>query len=585
MGLALSNPNDKRRLNAAARAVVKQGASVNDVVQMIKSGKSAMAIKKAYGIYTPKGQKGERLAAALAASPQTKAKKREYAATKAKIARALDGLDYGRTHVTKGKRGRKRVSTYSRRVLGTHAGRYRVKAKKTTSRKSSTGKTLRGRRVDVSGARRYNDARMTRRKAHPGVTAGKIDGTFANALVTGKLSKGRKTTSGRKAGGGGGLEMYQMALAQIKSTGVTHAEARQLLADGKRKGMSPQDVAGQFVGSLAAANPGVFGGLALSNPGVFGGLALSNPGYKSLAMKAGVATVGAAAGAYVHAKAVPWVSENVYARIPYAGEYLQEYAYASTGVLAGALLGGVAAAVGGQAGLYIGLLAGGVAAAGGALQVADMTGMLGESDLDLDLNEDELEAEMSEDMSGVFGGIAMDNSGVFGGIAMDNYGDGMAYEIGGFSSPFDEAASAYGSAELADAQHAGADLDVAEGQAACAGPREWLNRFGHPPHRAHAMGGSPGASSHLAGRSGHRWGWLIKLIGFKKFQRLASLPPKQRLATIKKMRRAAIITMKREMKSQLPPANPEFVSGQTAQTAHGVDASYAGMLFSGHSAM
>jgi hypothetical protein len=215
-----------------------------------------------------------------------------------------------------------------------------------------------------------------------------------------------------------------------------------------------------------------------------------------------------------------------------------------------------------------------------------MTGMLGEGDLDL--NEDELDEEISDDMAGVFGGIALDNQGVFGGIAMDNYGDGMAYEIGGFSSPFDDAASAYGSAELADAQHAGADLDVAEGQAACAGPQKWMNRFGHPPHRMNAMGGSPGAPSHLAGRRGHRWGWMIKLIGFKKFQRLAALPPKQRLTLIKKMRRAAIITMKRELKPQLPAPSPEFVSGHTANmagTANGADSSYAGMLFAGQAAM
>lgn len=546
MGLALTNPNDRRRINAAARAVVKKGASISDVLGMITSGKSASQIKKAYDIYSPKGQKGARVAAAIAAGPQSKATKQKYANAKRAIAMGMQKAGYGKPS----KQGFAKPVGYAKRALGSKAGRYYLKRKKNDRYKANAFGRQPYSTVDVAAVREFNKRRVGRRAA--GVS-------HQQAWAEQKASW--QSAPKRKSSGRGGNSMAAMAMRIKKERGVSLKEAWDIVK-GREGAMT-----------------------MVSNPSVFGGLALTNPDYRGLAMKAGVATVGAAAGAYVHAKAVPWVSENVYAKIPVAGEYLQEYAYASTGLLAGAILGGAAAAVGGEAGLYLGLLAGGVAAAGGALQVAEMTGMLGEGDLDLDLNEDELDAEMSEDMSGVFGGIAMDNSGVFGGIAMDNYGDGMAYEIGGFSSPFDEAASAYGSAELADAQHAGADLDVAEGQAACAGPREWLNRFGHPPHRAHAMGGSPGASSHLAGRSGHRWGWLIKLIGFKKFQRLASLPPKQRLATIKKMRRAAVITMKREMKSQLPPANPEFVSGQTAQTAHGVDASYAGMLFSGHSAM
>jgi hypothetical protein len=364
---------------------------------------------------------------------------------------------------------------------------------------------------------------------------------------------------------------------------------------GKRR-LTPAQIAAGFGGKDARVVQQAMD--ARANPGVFGGLALTNPDYKSLAMSAGVATIGAAAGAYVHSQAVPWISENVYARIPVAGEYLQDYAYASTGLLAGALLGGIAAVVGGQAGMYIALLGGGVAAAGGALEVASKTGMLAEGELIQDVASDDimLDDDMLDDetMAGVFGGIAMDNGfgGIamdngFGGIAMDNYGDGMAYELGGFSSPFDGAASAYGSAELADAQHAGADLDVAEGQAACSGQETWLKRFGHPPVRMRAMGGQAGTRSHLAGRRGHRWGWLIRMIGFKRFQKVAALPPQKRLTVIRKMRRAALTTMAAELSRKTPVASPEFVSGQAPQmagTANGAG-SYGAMLFSGHSAM
>jgi hypothetical protein len=558
MGLALTNPNDRRRINAAARAVVKSGASISDVVGMITSGKSASQIKKAYDIYSPKGQKGARVAAAIAAGPQSKATKQKYANAKSAIAMGMQKAGYGKPS----KQGFAKPVGYAKRALGGKAKRYYLKRKKNDRYKANAFGRQPYSTVDVAAVREFNKRRVERRAA--GVT-------HQQAWAEQKASW--KSAPKRKSSGRGGDSMAAMAMRIKKERGVSLKEAWDIVK-GREDALT-----------------------MVSNPRVFGGLALTNPDYRDLAMKAGVATIGAAAGAYVHAKAVPWVSENVYARIPVAGEYLQEYAYASTGLLAGAILGGAAAAVGGQAGLYLGLLAGGVAAAGGALQVAEMTGMLGEGDLDL--NEDALDEEISDDMAGVFGGIALDNQGVFGGIALDNqgvfggialdnYGDGMAYEIGGFSSPFDDAASAYGSAELADAQHAGADLDVAEGQAACAGPQEWTNRFGHPPHRVNAMGGSPGAPSHLAGRRGHRWGWLIKLIGFKKFQRLAALPPKQRLTLIKKMRSAAIITMQRELKPQLPAPSPEFVSGHTAnmaETANGADSSYAGMLFAGQAAM
>jgi len=38
--------------------------------------------------------------------------------------------------------------------------------------------------------------------------------------------------------------------------------------------------------------------------------------------------------------------------------------------------------------------------------------------------------------------------------------------------------------------------------------------------------------SPLAHRPGHRWGCIIKMIGFDRFQRIASLPPQQRMSVI-----------------------------------------------------
>jgi hypothetical protein len=591
MGLALTNPNDHRRVNAATRAIMKGKLSVQDAAAMILAGKSRKQIQTAAGTYiAPRSPAKQAQAAAVDAAPaQSKARKKQYAKTRRKLVSLL-GKDprYGRG--------------YSDRFFTSAAGRYISKSKKRSRSESPKGKPYQGWVkgggrgkvtqvvLNIPGVEAADKIRVERRKAsgkQPPEWRQVGTGIRGNVLTRGGgKSKGtgrRKTATGRKAAT---ESEYLKALRHIKDvTGLSHRDAIKAISGAKGAGMSHMEAAEKFLKSANFDVEAVANGLALTNP-------MMN--YKALAMKAGVATVGAAAGVYVHSKVVPVVSEY-YEKIPVIGEYLEEYDYAATGLLAGIALGGVAMYVGGDAGMYIGLLAGGVAAAGGALQVAEMIGIFDGDDL---IDDEELEP-MDEDLSGVFGGIALDNDGVFGGIALDNegvfggialdnYGDGMAYELGGFSSPFDDAASAYGSAELADAQHAGADLDVAEGQAACAGPQEWMNRFGHPPHRVNAMGGAKGSASHLAGRRGHRWGWLIKMIGFKKFQQLAALPPDQRLRLIKKMRAAAISTMKQEMKARLPDLSPEFVSGQAAgaaPTMAGADTSYGGMLFAGDSAM
>jgi hypothetical protein len=72
------------------------------------------------------------------------------------------------------------------------------------------------------------------------------------------------------------------------------------------------------------------------------------------------------------------------------------------------------------------------------------------------------------------------------------------------------------------------------------------------------------------------------MIGFKRFQALASLPPKKRLMVLKKMRASAVQAFKAEMVDHgVPPAAPEFVSGITATVpgaANGPSSSYGAML-------
>jgi len=67
VGLALTNPNDRRRINAAARAHVKTGAPIAALVKDIVAGTSAMKIKQKHGLYSKKGTKGQRISAGIAA--------------------------------------------------------------------------------------------------------------------------------------------------------------------------------------------------------------------------------------------------------------------------------------------------------------------------------------------------------------------------------------------------------------------------------------------------------------------------------------------------------------------------------------
>ncbi len=125
-----------------------------------------------------------------------------------------------------------------------------------------------------------------------------------------------------------------------------------------------------------------------------------------------------------------------------------------------------------------------------------------------------------------YSGLGVDLSGI--GVDL---GDGGAYDVVPLPQNMD-----YSGASMSDAMMAPADLSVEEGNAALAGPASWHAQFGPAPivHTRH------GAYSPFAGRRGHRFGWLIKLIGFGKFQRLAALPPVQRTAYIAELKQQAI---------------------------------------------
>lgn len=142
---------------------------------------------------------------------------------------------------------------------------------------------------------------------------------------------------------------------------------------------------------------------------------------------------------------------------------------------------------------------------------------------------------------------------------VDELGDGMAYDVvplgdidglamGGlamgdadFGSPEDMGLMAdYADAEMGDAELCGADFGQAEGEALLAGPECWRSTFGAPPilrtrtknrHSRHAQ------------KPGHRWGWLIKLVGPARARQIAQMEPDDRIELIQKLRQQAIATV------------------------------------------
>ena len=206
--------------------------------------------------------------------------------------------------------------------------------------------------------------------------------------------------------------------------------------------------------------------------------------------------------------------------------------------------------------------------------------------------------ESSDSVSGMMA------DGAMGAMGAEGYGDGMAYSL----APLTNAAGQYGMlnnaysmADLGDAAYSGADFDVNEGQALVGGPVAFVEKFGMPPVRVTPMGGQVGRASHLAGRPGHRWGWLVKMVGFDNVQKLAVLPPAQRVDILKKMREQAMAAYQNAMAStpakqavNIANNSPEFGGNGNGQGAQGVQGAggymdqsnyesndYGAMMFSG----
>jgi hypothetical protein len=152
-----------------------------------------------------------------------------------------------------------------------------------------------------------------------------------------------------------------------------------------------------------------------------------------------------------------------------------------------------------------------------------------------------------------YGAVALENPGMFGAVALENpgmFGDGMAYQLSpvgfGFDGEVSALQNAYGRASAADAYFSGPDFDSAEGEALLAGAGEFGRAAGSLPRLA---AGQRKHHSEFAGRRFHRWGWLIKLVGFQNAQQIAALSPEERLKVIDSLRKQALATYQQYLAS------------------------------------
>lgn len=130
-------------------------------------------------------------------------------------------------------------------------------------------------------------------------------------------------------------------------------------------------------------------------------------------------------------------------------------------------------------------------------------------------------------------------------------GDGGAWDV----VPMDNSApitQLYADATGVDAYYSGADFSGPEMKAARLGSRGWLARF----RAGRRLTGvrRPGVHSRHAGQPGHRWGWLINLVGWDGFRRLMAMPPAKRMSLIARFRKHALTLVQ----SGSPAALPEY---------------------------
>lgn len=607
---ALGNPNDRRRINLVARYVMKGLGNVEDTVKLWNKEKGLPANERTISrtaMYGKAKSRGAGFKAFLAGTVDADGRpkkagelaktsderKNEYARVKRQVANAFaasDELAYG--------------EGYADRALGSHASRYlkkskKVRLEKTTSRTTPNvfgkvpkggafaipvfkGKGVKGgsksrsrQVVNAKGVREWDATRLGRRMA----------GEWGHTLPPGvedwlierkRFARGQKVKFSSRyenVRGPSGKMNYKLRSGQVPFREMAVAPVdrraekahRAAFAAMARKGGIPKGYSfkggksrSKFPNLEAAVAAGEYG-YVKPNPGS----ALMNPTYDSVVpfvteYAVPVAVVGAVAGGVHFAAQKFGVTEKITSgleMIPVVGAPIAQYApFTVQGLVAGSLLAIGASFAGGAAGKYLAMAAGGAIAFGGGIDAFNyLSGAAGGDDATGDL---------------AFGDLAFTNTSALGDLAFTNTGDLGDLAFGAANPGFKVAslsAEDYAQSSLGDALYSGADFSGVEGQALVNGKATFVSRFGRAPVRA--AGRIANQASHLSGREGHRWGWLIKMIGWERAQKLASLPPRQRLALLAKLRKAAIAAFQQSVALDLAAqaaATQQLSSGANA---------------------
>jgi len=587
MALALKNPRDTSRVKKIARILTKKAANTRNPAQTVdmhaealvgqwlnwakKGGPKPAVFRRSVNKDLKKMSKAQRKKF-YAGLPESDRGLNRYAQTAVVMAfEQLGGPAYG-AKVTSRRKGAK-PRKYSTRFMAGKQTRYIGHRDKKTGRYVTAGNRKAGKRRAAIRKSSADFDSSTRTWGKPG----------ARGKVSGQILAGKRKAAAnprRK------ISAYNRFVGNQMKKGNTMKQAARMWR-AKKNG-------------LALTN---YGGLALENRIPFVGSAvgslknLDKRVSKALPVGAGaLIAVGAGAAAHMllvpmamdRASTIPVLDKAIAApgyvwdkvtSVPVVGQYIGFAPNTAIGLLVGAGLAALAGVVytkakqpmiaGGLA-----ALAGGVALSGPVMDVGSYLG--GEGDMDDLAALDDVDFD---DLSG----LALEN---LGGLALENYGDGMAYQLAGLGQGSGDEYSGissedeYGQTTLADAYYSGADFDLGEGRALLKGRGSWRKRFGKPSHRMTRTGSG---ASHMAGQPGHRWGWLIKMVGWENARKLAALEPQQRLVILKELRGNAIETFN-QMHAAASSSEAPIVSGETADGAMGAmgaSSTFGSTIFAG----
>ena len=357
-------------------------------------------------------------------------------------------------------------------------------------------------------------------------------GKGAAASTPAASAPAAKATGGVKLTAKGQPYIVKMVDGRKRAVFISKAEAA---AMGKAPAKAPaaKGKAGKTTKRGKAGkkkNPYGFFGSRRKN-GLSGGLDTAMSFAKSqLTVRNALYTAGTGAVVGIaHAYLAPIIGNAIseYApKIPVVGEYVaragEAAPYTITGFLAGTVVAGIGAALNVSPALY-----------GPAAVLALGSGIV----MDTVSAYDQMGA--GGDKAGiVYNGLAY-NGIAYSGVAVTNPGYG--------SADAQAVMAEYGDAMESDAAMSGDDFDDDEGQALMNGPRAFFLRFGHP---ARVASRARSAYSRHAGKQGHRWAWLIKLVGFQKAAEIASLPPERRLSVIASLKAQALRSLPALMAQQ-----------------------------------